>query len=114
MFSSTGHDALALNVSRNAYLGKAKHNQNDWWDFIKHSVLIYISRVLFPFADDEYIWSSYGLGPKQLKKMRQKKSKRSKFLGLITSGAHSVSSIFSNPSARKNNEYEISKGELSK
>ncbi|KAL5108191.1 MAGUK p55 subfamily member 5-A [Taenia crassiceps] len=52
--------------------------------------------------DKEYLWSSHGVGPKQLKKLRKKKSRKTRLLNMVVGHlTHSTS--------RRANEYEISK-----
>ncbi|VDO09901.1 unnamed protein product [Rodentolepis nana] len=66
----------------------------------------------FDIPAEEYIWSSHGVGPKQLKKLRKKHPHKSKILSMVTgghSGKKSSSGIFGHSSNRRNNEYEISK-----
>lgn len=53
------------------------------------------------------------MGPKQLKKLHKKQSRKSKILSMVTGGKKSASGIFSNGGTRRNNEYEISKGTFS-
>ncbi|KAH9280786.1 MAGUK p55 subfamily member 5 [Echinococcus granulosus] len=56
----------------------------------------------FESLDKEYLWSSHGVGPKQLKKLRRKKSRKTRFLSMVTSR-------FMHSTPRRANEYEISK-----
>ncbi|KAL5969950.1 MAGUK p55 subfamily member 5-A [Taenia solium] len=56
----------------------------------------------FESLDKEYLWSSHGVGPKQLKKLRKKKSRKMRLLNL-------VASRFTHSASRRANEYEISK-----
>ncbi|VDL60317.1 unnamed protein product [Hymenolepis diminuta] len=66
----------------------------------------------FDIPAEEYLWSSHGVGPKQLKKLRKKQSRKSKILNMVTggnSGKSGYGGIFGRTSNRRNNEYEISK-----
>ncbi|VDK37827.1 unnamed protein product [Taenia asiatica] len=56
----------------------------------------------YSYRDNEYLWSSHGVGPKQLKKLRKKKSRKMRLLNL-------VASRFTHSTSRRANEYEISK-----
>ncbi|KAM7542929.1 hypothetical protein Aperf_G00000017712 [Anoplocephala perfoliata] len=63
----------------------------------------------FDVPVEEFLWSSHGVGPKELKKLRKKKSHKSRFRGLVTGGRNKSSSLFGRASNRRANEYEISK-----
>ncbi|VDM30731.1 unnamed protein product [Hydatigera taeniaeformis] len=56
----------------------------------------------FEALDKEYLWSSHGVGPKQLKKLRKKRSRKTRLLNVVTSR-------FTHSTSRRANEYEISK-----